>query len=103
MSLKARLQRLERLQGPAAHYAEQARSRAMERLLHALENARREMDRREPLPELPYTEEDREDDRRFLEETIPYYRERPGWQTEEARAVLDYWEEQALKRLRKGD
>jgi hypothetical protein len=48
---------------------------------------------------VPYTEEDRENDRRFLEETIPAYRAGPGWQTEEAKAVLDYWQQQTLKRL----
>jgi len=32
----------------------------------------------------PYTPEDREDDRRCLEEVIPKYRANPGWQTEEA-------------------
>jgi hypothetical protein len=70
----------------------------MERFLHAQENARREIQGLEPLPDLPYTDADREDDRRFLEETLPAYRERPGWQSEEARVFLDAWEQQTLKR-----
>lgn len=100
MSLRDRLERLERLEDRAAHNAKQAKSCAMERLLHALENNRRDLDGREPLPDLPYTEEDREDDRRFLEEVIPAYRAGRGWQTEEARAVLDYWQQRTEERLK---
>jgi hypothetical protein len=74
----------------------------MERLLHALENGRREIEGREPLPELPYTEEERDDDRKFLQETIPAYQASPGWHSEEARAVLDAWEQRIEERL-KGD
>jgi hypothetical protein len=74
----------------------------MERYFHAHENARREIEGREPLPELPYTEEDREDDMRFLEEIIPAYRAGPGWQTEEAQAVLDAWEQHTREKLAKG-
>ena len=74
----------------------------MERFLHAHENARRQLEGRNPLPELPYTEEGCKDDRRFLEEIIPAYREDPGWQTEEAGAILDRWEEQTLKSLQEG-
>lgn len=103
MSLRDRLEKLERLECLAAPNTGQGRSRVMERLLHTLENARRELDGRELLPDLPYTQEDREDDRRFLEETIHAYRAGPGWQTEEARAILDYWQEQTEERLRKGD
>jgi hypothetical protein len=74
--------------------------RLWERLFHAHENARRELDGREPLPDLPYTEEDRENDRRFLEEDIPAYRAGKGWQTEEAKAVLDYWQQHTEERLK---
>ena len=102
MGLRDRLERLERQEGLTAHNAAHARSRAMERLLHALENARRELEGRELLPDLPYTEEDREADKRFLEEGIPAYRAGSGWQTEEARAVLDYWQQRAEERLREG-
>ena len=30
---------------------------------------------------------------------MPAYRAGLGWQTEEAKVVLDYWQEQTLKRL----
>jgi hypothetical protein len=71
----------------------------MTRFLHEIGQARRRLAGLVPEDDLPYTEEDRENDRRFLEETIPAYRAGPGWQTEEARAVLDYWQQQTLKRL----
>ena len=92
MSLRHRLERLE-----ARHEAKpggecRQNARLWERFFHTHENARRELLGLEPLPDLPYTEEDREreDDRRFLGEIIPAYRAGPGWQTEEAKAVLDY-------------
>ena len=104
MNLRGRLEKLERLEGLGApRNAEQVRSRAMERFLHAQENARREIQGLEPLPDLPYTDADREDDRELLEETLPAYRERPGWQSEEARAFLDYWQQSIEENLRKGD
>jgi hypothetical protein len=71
----------------------------MERWLHAHESARRVIEGREPLPDLPYTDEDRENDRAFLQESIPAYRMGPGWQTEEAHAILDYWEQLIRERL----
>ena len=74
----------------------------MERLLHALENARREIEGREPLQDLPYTEEDRREDEEFLAHTLPTYRASPGWQTEEAQSVLDDWEKHTLERLQRG-
>jgi hypothetical protein len=74
----------------------------MERFLHALENARREIEGREPLPELPYTEEDRKDDEEFMRQTLPVYRASLGWQTEGARHVLDIWERDTIERLGKG-
>ena len=99
MSLHRRLERLETLSGGRAEPAQAKLSRAMERWLHAHENARRVIEGREPLPDLPYTDEDRENDRAFLQEGIPAYRAGPGWQTEEARAVLDYWEQSLRERL----
>ncbi len=95
-----RLEKLERLEELASDNTERMRSRAMERYLHAHENARLEIEGLEPLPELPYTEEDREDDRRFIEETIPVYRASLGWQTKGAQAVLDYWQRQTEERLK---
>jgi hypothetical protein len=93
--------RLERLEAAAdATMGPPQMSRAMERLLHVIENGRREIEGRELLPDLPRTEQDREGDRRFLEETIPAYRESRGWQTEEARAVLDHWQRHTEERLR---
>ena len=81
----------------------------MRRLLALMQKARHDKPEEFPLrsethglvPEddLPYTEEDRENDRRFLGETISAYRAGLGWQTEEAKAVLDYWQQQTLKRL----
>ncbi len=67
--------------------------------LKHVENARREMDGLEPLPLTP--EEERlelEGDRRFLEE-LPALRSEPGWQNEEARALIDHWERDVRGRL----
>jgi hypothetical protein len=74
----------------------------MERYFHAHENARREIEGREPLPELPYTDEDREDDRRCLEEIIPRYRSSPGYQSGDGKAFLDQWERSIRDNLAKG-
>ncbi len=81
---------------------ERLRRRVMTRLLHEMGQARRRLAGLVPEDDLPYTEEDRENDRRFLEEDIPAYRAGPGWQTEEAKAVLAYWQQRAEERL-KGD
>jgi hypothetical protein len=96
--------RLEKLEGRAAAHASPApqRSRAMERYFHAHENARREIEGREPLPDLPYTDEDREDDRRCLAEVIPAYRTSPGYQSGEGKDFLDQWEQETRERLAKG-
>ena len=100
MSLHKRLERLEVLAGGTGEPPQ--RSRAMEQLLHAHEQARREIEGREPLPDLPYTDEDREDDRRCLEETIPAYRASPGYQSGEGKAFLDHWEQSIRDKLAKG-
>jgi hypothetical protein len=100
--------RLEKLEGQAAAQArareapQRSRERSWERYFHAHENVRREIEGCEPLPDLPYTEEDREDDRRFLEETIPAYRTLPGWRSGEGREILDHWEQHTRERLEKG-
>jgi hypothetical protein len=101
-SIEHRLGRLERLAESPHEEKRGGSTRSMERFLHALENARREIEGREPLPELPYTEEDRQDDEEFLRETLPFYRASLGWQTEEARHVLDIWERDTIERLGKG-
>jgi hypothetical protein len=100
MSLNKRLEKLEVIVGGKAEPAKT--SHAMERLLHLHENARREIEGREPLPELPYTEEDREDDRRCLEEIIPAYRASPGYQSGEGKAFLDHWEQSIRDKPAKG-
>ena len=100
-SIEHRLERLERL-AESHHESRSGSTRYMERFLHALENARREIEGREPLPELPYTEEDRQDDTEFLRETLPAFRASLGWQTQEAQSVLDEWEKHTLQKLEKG-
>ena|SRR5215216_204364 len=100
-SMERRLDKLERL-AKSRHEDESGSPRYMERFLHAMENARRELEGREPLPNLPYTEEDRKDDEEFLRETLPTYRASPGWQTPQAQSVLDKWEKHTLHSLENG-
>jgi hypothetical protein len=100
MSLDKRLERLEVLLGGKDEPPPMSRS--MERFLHLHENARREIHGLEPLPELPYTDEDREDDIRCLEETIPAYRTSPGYRHGEGKAFLDHWEQTTSERLANG-
>jgi hypothetical protein len=104
VSLHKRLERLEGLaREPGKAEPPQAKlSRAMERYFHAHENARREIEGREPLPDLPYTDEDREDDRRCLAEVIPAYRTSPGYQHGQGKDFLDQWEQETRERLAKG-
>jgi hypothetical protein len=101
MSLDKRIERLEALTGGKGEPPKLPR--AMERLLHLHENARREMHGLEPLPDLPYTDEDREDDRRLLQETISQYRMSPGYQSGEGKAFLDHWEQETKERLAKAE
>lgn len=102
MALRYRLKRLEDCHGGTAGgvFPPQKNRRLWERYFHAHENARRELYGLEPLPDLPYTEEDRQDDRRCLQETIPAYRE--VWHTEEGQAFLNTWEQDIKTRLEKG-
>jgi hypothetical protein len=93
--------RLERLEGNAtgkAGHVPKATPRYLQRYFKALANHRRAEAGLEPLA---YTEEDREDDRRCLEEVIPVYRAASGWQTEEARRFLDAWEQHIREKLAK--
>jgi hypothetical protein len=98
VSVRKRLERLEasapRRTGQHANW-----SRTWERYFHAHENARREIDGLEPLPELPYTKEDYDDDLNTLNTTIPSYRDNGGWTSEASRAFLDEWEREASKRV----
>ena len=97
---------LERLEGRAAQEApgavSKSRERLWERYFHTYENARREIAGLEPLPELPYTEEDRADDMDTLAETIPAYRASPGYQSGEGKAFLDHWEQSLREKLKRG-
>lgn len=99
MDLERRLKALE--ESKARHRASGPGNspRQWERFFHLYENARRELYGREPMPDLPYLKEDYEDDLNMLNETIPAYRESLGWQTEEAREFLDYWESEVRERL----
>ncbi len=97
MSLKRRLGKLEAHSG--SPYGGVASPRTWERYFHTHENVRREIDGLEPLPDLPYTKEDREDDKRTLEETIPTYRNGGGWNTDASRDFLDYWERETMNRM----
>jgi hypothetical protein len=89
-------------QSPQEEHEERLRRRLMTRHLHAIAQARRRLAGLIPEDDLPYTVEDRENDRRFLEEGVPKYRERPGWQREEGREILDRWEQNTRERLAKG-
>jgi hypothetical protein len=100
VSLHKRLERLEALSSAKAGSTQN--SRIWERFFHAQENARREIEGREPLPDLPYTEEDLQDDRRCLEETIPAYRASPGYQSGEGKYFLDEWEKHIRENLQRG-
>lgn len=100
-TIERRLDNLERLS--ASRRADKGGSpHHLDTYFRALENARREIEGHEPLPELPYTEEDRRDDEEFLRETLPVYRASPGWQTVEAQRALDVWERDTIERLQKG-
>lgn len=91
--------RIGRLEASLRRVASGVSARVWERYLHAHENALRQNEGLEPLPDLPYTEEDYEDDLKTLEETIPAYRNGSGWKTQEARAFLDEWERDVKERI----
>jgi hypothetical protein len=109
VGIRRRLERLEERHGgggsalPGEDPARAAlRSRMFERLFHAFENGRRELDGLEPMPDLDYTEEDRRIDAWWLDEGIPTYRRSGGWRGGEGQRILDLWQEQVEERL-KGD
>ena len=93
--------RLERLEARGLRRTGQHadRSRTWERYFHAHENARRDLAGLEPLPKLPYTREDYDDDLNTLNTTIPVYRDSGGWPSGASRAFLDNWEREASKRV----
>jgi hypothetical protein len=55
------------------------------------------------LPPIPYTEEElaweRESDLQFLQDGLPKLRASPGWQSAEAQARLDEWEQHIKEKL----
>ena len=100
-SIKSRLERLEESKSRQLSRGPGSSPREWDRFFHTLENARRELYGLEPLPDLEYTEEDRQDDLRALEKTIPYYREGAGWKEEWLVEFLDIWEREVKDRLNK--
>ena len=98
MGLKDRLRRLEETSWDLC--AETSSRNPLDTYFRALENLEKEG---AGVPALPYTEEDRQDDEEFLLETLPFYRANLGWQTEEARRVLEEWERNTRKRLKRGE
>ena len=99
-SLESRLARLEnRSASKREAYGAGISRRSWERYFHTHENTRRRLRGLEPLPDLPYTQEDHEEDLDTLETTIPAYRNSGGWETEESRAFLDRWERDIRERL----
>lgn len=93
-----RLERLEARPKPQG-CGRGASKRQWERYFHAHENAQRELRGLEPLPDLEYTEEDRQDDLRTIQEHVPAMRADPGWQTDKAQAFLDAWEQDLKEKL----
>jgi len=100
-SLERRLERLEVCGRPGARRSGRSTPDYLEALFRALENHERVSAGLASLP-LPYTDEDRRNDERFLQETLPAYRASPGWQTQEAQRVLDEWESGTIERLQRG-
>jgi hypothetical protein len=100
VSVRKRLERLEERTRSQESAEDPYHARLWERYFHAFENGRRELQGLDPLPDLSYTEEDREDDRRCLAEVIPSYRaSSPGWQSGEGKAFLDAWEQHIREKL----
>ncbi len=101
MGLRNGLRRLERLE--AAREAERPYGVPPHILLYLkhADNARRKMDGLEPLALTPEEEElERDSERDALENLIPTMRADPGWQGEDAQAMLDEWEMSARECVR---
>jgi hypothetical protein len=97
-----RISRLEAAQGARQGKAgpEGRRRRIFDQLYRELENARRERHGLDLLPPLEYPPEvERSDIERTLAETIPHYRQSPGYQRGWGKAFLDDWQDKALERL----
>ncbi len=100
-AIERRVEKLEARLTPKTPRGMSARS--WEVYFHIYANARRELDGLEPLPDLPYTKEDYEDDLNTLETILPAYRAEPGWRSGEAKAFLDDWERNIEARLDRRD
>lgn len=94
--LDARIQKLEAQRGKPGRGPS---PREWERYFHAHENARRGLHGLEVLPELEYTEEDRQIDLDTLENVLPVYRASAGWRDEKDQAMLDAFEERLKERI----
>jgi hypothetical protein len=101
-SLDARIQKLEARE-PLGNPGRGPSPREWQRYFFAAENAQRQRHGLEPLPELPYTQEDRENDLDTLENVLPAYRAAAGWEGEKAQETLNAWEQQLKERIHRKD
>jgi hypothetical protein len=103
VALGDRIRRLEDAQGvgPASLESEgdTRRRRVMDRMYHSLENGRRELSGRAPLPTPEELRETSEEILDTLATTIPYYRQRGGWRYGEGKEFMDRWQDRLLAQL----
>jgi hypothetical protein len=101
VALEDRVRKLEARAGLARQESEAdaRRRRIFDRLYHVMENARRDLDGREPLPTPPELEDTREDILDTLRTVIPHYRASGGWKYGEGREFLDRWQDEQLEKL----
>jgi hypothetical protein len=100
MALGDRIRRLEDAQGLRRVESEgDARRRIYDRLYHALENGRRELEGLDPMPMPEELEETREEILDALGTTIPHYRRYPGYQGGDGAEFLAAWEDRLLEQL----
>jgi hypothetical protein len=100
-SLEDRVRKLEAAHGAGreADEAERRRRRTMDRLYHALENARRELDGLDPLPTPLQLEGTKDDILHTLRHVIPHYRARGGYSHGHGAEFLCEWEDCTLEKL----
>jgi hypothetical protein len=101
VALEDRIRRLEdaRGVGRVEGEADARHRRIFDRLYHALENGRREVSGRDPLPVPQELEETREEILDTLSRTIPHYRRSPGYQGGGGAEFLDRWQDRLLAQL----
>jgi hypothetical protein len=103
VALGDRIRRLEDAQGVGRVESEgdTRRRRVMDRMYHTLENGRRELEGRDPLPDLPEAplEDTKTDIMNTLSRTIPHYRQHGGWRRGEGKEFLDRWQDRLLAQL----